>query len=60
MIFFTRECIGQFLQRNSRFITHQIVVNGIVLFGEIVGRVEGAALEGGSVIMARGLNFKCD
>lgn len=56
-ILLARECISQFFERDTRFVADQIFVNGVV-FEEVVGGVEGAAFEGGGVVVARVLDFE--
>lgn len=56
-ILLARKRISQFFERNTGLVADQIFVYGIV-FKEVVGGVEGAAFEGGGVVVAGGLDFE--
>lgn len=56
-ILLARERISQFFERDTGLVANQIFVYGIV-FEEVVGGVEGAAFEGGGVVVAGGLDLE--
>lgn len=56
-IFLARERISQFFERDTGLVADQIFVYGVV-FEKVVGGVEGTAFEGGSVVVAGGLDFE--